>query len=88
MASSNVSGVIVDSSDPAQRGEYPGHVVVVKYLPYVGDSVCAMNEYTSEIFMGSKNAIVMHNTCEDSSRATPIICDLCILAVIAQRIEI
>ncbi|VVB08439.1 unnamed protein product [Arabis nemorensis] len=37
--------------------EHPVHVVVIKYVPYVGDSKRAMDEYTSEIFMGGKNTI-------------------------------
>ena len=32
-------------------GEHPDHVVVIKYVPFVGDSKRAMDEYTSEIFM-------------------------------------
>ena len=38
--------------------------VVIKYVPFVGDSKRAMDEYTSEICMGGHNTIVMHNTCE------------------------
>lgn len=38
--------------------------VVIKYVPYVGDSKRAMDEYTSEIMMGGTNTIAMHNTCE------------------------
>ena len=50
---------------PACRpGEHPDHVVVIKYVPYVADSKRAMDEYTSEIFLGGRNTIVMHNTCE------------------------
>merc|ERR1719443_1468381 len=69
------------------EGETPDHVVVIKYVPYVADSKRAMDEYTSEIFMGGHNTIVMHNTCEDSLLATPLILDLVILADIAGRIE-
>merc|ERR1712228_738241 len=47
-----------------------------------------MDEYTSEIFMGGTNTIVMHNTCEDSLLATPLIYDLVILAELCQRITI
>ena len=36
--------------------------------------------------MGGKNTIVMHNTCEDSLLATPLILDLAILAELASRI--
>jgi myo-inositol-1-phosphate synthase len=59
---------------------------VVRYVPYVGDSKRAMDEYTSEIFMGGKNTLVMHNTCEDSLLATPLILDLCIMAELCERI--
>lgn len=46
-----------------------------------------MDEYTSEIFMGGTNTIVMHNTCEDSLLATPLILDLAILAEMTSRIQ-
>ena len=55
-------------------------MVVIKYVPYVADSKRAMDEYSAEIFMGGKQTIVMHNTCEDSLLAAPIILDLVILA--------
>jgi myo-inositol-1-phosphate synthase len=67
--------------------EHPDHVVVIKYVPSVGDSKRAMDEYTSEIFMGGRNTIVMHNTCEDSLLATPIIYDLVILTELCERIS-
>jgi myo-inositol-1-phosphate synthase len=66
--------------------EHPDHVVVIKYVPSVGDSKRAMDEYTSEIFMGGRNTIVIHNTCEDSLLATPIIYDLVILTELCERI--
>lgn len=37
---------------------------MIKYVPYVGDSKRALDEYTSEIMMGGTNTIVIHNTCE------------------------
>ncbi len=40
--------------------------VVIKYVPCVGDSKRAMDEYTSEIMMGGTNTIALHNTCEVS----------------------
>ena len=46
-----------------------------------------MDEYTSEIFMGGKNTIVLHNTCEDSLLAAPIILDLVLLAELSSRIQ-
>ncbi|NXT26708.1 INO1A synthase, partial [Syrrhaptes paradoxus] len=45
--------------------------VVIKYVPYVGDSKRALDEYTSEIMMGGTNTIVIHNTCEVGDRAVP-----------------
>ncbi|AQK39635.1 Inositol-3-phosphate synthase isozyme 1 [Zea mays] len=68
--------------------EHPDHVIVIKYVPYVGDSKRAMDEYTSEIFMGGKNTIVLHNTCEDSLLAAPIILDLLLLAELSTRIQL
>ena len=53
--------------------EHPDHQVVIKYVPYVGDSKRAMDEYISEIFMGGKNTIVMHNTCEVSGNCCPLL---------------
>ena len=67
-------------------GEHPDHCVVIKYVPYVGDSKRAMDEYTNEIFMGGRNTIVMHNTCEDSLLAAPLILDLIILTELFQRV--
>ncbi|KFO81657.1 Inositol-3-phosphate synthase 1-A, partial [Cuculus canorus] len=64
----------------------PDHCVVIKYVPYVGDSKRALDEYTSEIMMGGTNTIVIHNTCEDSLLASPIILDLAILTELCQRI--
>ena len=63
-------------------------VVVIKYVPQVGDSKRAMDEYTSDIFMGGTNTIVIHNTCEDSLLATPLIYDLIILAELCGRIKV
>ena len=70
------------------EGETPDHCVVIKYVPNVGDSKRAMDEYTSDIFMGGRNTIVMHNTCEDSLLAAPIILDLVILCELSERIQI
>ncbi|XP_071583921.1 LOW QUALITY PROTEIN: inositol-3-phosphate synthase 1 [Heliangelus exortis] len=66
----------------------PDHCVVIKYVPYVGDSKRALDEYTSEIMMGGTNTIVIHNTCEvgPSLLASPIILDLAILTELCQRV--
>ena len=60
-------------------------MVVIKYVPSVGDSKRALDEYENEIFMGGKNTISMHNTCEDSLLASPLILDLAILTELMTR---
>ncbi len=70
---------------PACRARAP--LLLVLALQ-VGDSKRAMDEYTSEIFMGGKNTLVIHNTCEDSLLAAPIILDLVLLAELLTRIEV
>eukprot|EP01047_Picozoa_sp_COSAG01_P035580 COSAG01_NODE_2740_length_7158_cov_3.142371_9_plen_105_part_00 len=67
--------------------EHPDHCVVIKYVPYVGDSKRAMDEYSSEIMMGGSNTITMSNICEDSLLATPLILDLVILAELSTRMH-
>ncbi|XP_073402243.1 inositol-3-phosphate synthase 1 [Dendrobates tinctorius] len=88
ISKSNVVDDMVQSN-PILYGanEKPDHCVVIKYVPYVGDSKRAMDEYTSEIMMGGTNTIVIHNTCEDSLLASPIILDLVILTEVCQRIS-
>merc|ERR1739848_361536 len=67
ISKSNVVDDVVGSNSLLYKdGEHPDHTVVIKYVPYVADSKRAMDEYTSEIFMGGKNTLVIHNTCEDS----------------------
>ncbi|VDL75733.1 unnamed protein product [Nippostrongylus brasiliensis] len=68
-------------------GEKPDHCIVIKYVPFVGDSKRAMDEYICSIFMGGLQTFVIHNTCEDSLLATPLIYDLAILTELATRIQ-
>ncbi|KAG0369382.1 Myo-inositol-1-phosphate synthase [Mortierella sp. AD032] len=70
-----------------EKDEHPDHLVVIKYVPAVGDSKRALDEYVSEIFMGGRNTISMYNTCEDSLLASPLILDLVILTELMTRIE-
>ena len=91
ISKSNVVDDMVASNSllyPNVTTDHPDHVVVIKYVPAVADSKRAMDEYTSEIFMGGKNTIVIHNTCEDSLLATPLIYDLIILAELCERITV
>jgi len=69
------------------KGEHPDHVVVIKYVPAVGDSKRAIDEYFSEIFCGGRSTINIFNECEDSLLATPLILDLTILTELLTRIQ-
>lgn len=88
ISKSNVVDDMVASNQILYKeGEHPDHCVVIKYVPFVRDSKRAMDEYTSSIFMNGINTIVMHNTCEDSLLASPLILDLVILTELMQRIS-
>ena len=68
--------------------EHPDHLVVIKYVPSVGDSKRALDEYDSSIFCGGENIISIHNTCEDSLLAAPLIIDMIILMEAFSRIMV
>jgi myo-inositol-1-phosphate synthase len=89
ISKSDVVKDMVDSNKLLyKQGEQPDHCVVIKYIPHVGDSKRALDEYTNEIFLGGKNTIVMHNTCEDSLLAAPIIIDLVLVMELCTRIKV
>eukprot|EP00727_Mastigamoeba_balamuthi_P013976 m51a1_g9200 putative inositol-3-phosphate synthase (531) ;mRNA; r:107076-108810 len=86
------AGVVEDVVDSARGllyapGEHPDHVIVIKYVPAVGDSKRALDEYESEIFLGGRNTISLHNVCEDSLLAAPVMLDLVIMAELSSRIH-
>jgi len=88
ISKSNVVDDMVESNRILYKeGEKPDHTVVIKYVPYVGDSKRAMDEYTSRIFMNGHNTIVLHNTCEDSCLAAPLMLDLIILTELMTRVS-
>eukprot|EP01084_Bolivina_argentea_P000700 1288_1 len=88
ISKSNVVDDVVNSNNILYaKNEKPDHCVVIKYVPTVKDSKRAMDEYTSKIFMNGINTIVLHNTCEDSLLAAPIIIDLIIFTELFERIE-
>jgi len=88
ISKSNVVDDMVDANKILYSpGEHPDHCVVIKYVPYVGDSKRAMDEYTSQIFLGGHNTIALHNTCEDSLLAAPIMLDLVVLSELMTRIS-
>ncbi|XP_022353380.1 inositol-3-phosphate synthase 1 isoform X1 [Enhydra lutris kenyoni] len=88
VSKSSVVDDMVQSNPVLYRpGEEPDHCVVIKYVPYVGDSKRALDEYTSELMLGGTNTLVLHNTCEDSLLAAPIMLDLVLLTELCQRVS-
>ncbi|EJD55291.1 Myo-inositol-1-phosphate synthase [Auricularia subglabra TFB-10046 SS5] len=69
------------------KGEHPDHLVVIKYMPAVGDSKRAIDEYYSEILGGGRSTINIFNECEDSLLATPLILDLTVLTELLTRVQ-
>lgn len=67
-------------------GKKVDHCIVIKYVPAVGDSKVAMDEYHSELMLGGHNTISIHNVCEDSLLATPLIIDLVVMAEFLSRV--
>lgn len=53
----------------------------------VGDSKVAMDEYYSELMLGGHNRISIHNVCEDSLLATPLIIDLLVMTEFCSRVS-
>lgn len=64
------------------------HEVVIKYVPFVGDSKRALDEYSSSIFLNGINTISSYNICEDSLLAVPLMFDMIVLAELFSRMEI
>jgi myo-inositol-1-phosphate synthase len=64
------------------------HEVVIKYVPFVGDSKRALDEYTSQIFLGGLNTISSYNICEDSLLAVPLMIDMLVLGELFTRVKI
>jgi myo-inositol-1-phosphate synthase len=64
------------------------HEVVIKYIPFVGDTKRAMDEYSSLIFMNGVNTISTYNMCEDSLLAVPLMFDMIVLGELFTRMQI
>lgn len=75
---------------PVEKNQikYPDHVIIIEYVPAVGDSKRAMDEYESEIFMGGRSTISIHNVCEDSLLAAPLMLDLVLFTQFLSKIRI
>ena len=93
ISKSSVIDDCIDSNDilyPKEavvEGEKPvDHCIVIKYMKAVGDSKVAMDEYYSELMLGGHNRISVHNVCEDSLLATPLILDLIVMTEFFSRL--
>jgi myo-inositol-1-phosphate synthase len=84
----NVIDDIVDNNPALFNGKKPDHCVVIKYVPAVGDSKRAMDEYVSELFLDGRNTLAIHNTCEDSLLAVPLILDIILFSDFFSRVRI
>ncbi len=83
-----IDDVVAENPTLFPHGEAPDHSVVIKYIPAVGDSKRAMDEYYSELFLGGRHTLSMHNTCEDSLLAVPIIIDIILFADLFSRLQV
>lgn len=87
-------GGVLDDAIKSNQILYPegndkiDHEVIIKYVPFVGDSKRALDEYSSLIFMNGVNTISSYNICEDSLLAVPLIIDLLVLGELLSRIQI
>ena len=84
----NVIDDVVDENPILFDGDKPDHTVVIKYVPAVGDSKRALDEYYSEIFLNGKHTLVINNTCEDSLLAVPLILDIILFADFFSRVKL
>jgi myo-inositol-1-phosphate synthase len=84
----NVIDDVVSENPELFPNGNPDHTVVIKYIPSVGDSKRAMDEYYSELFLDGRNTLIIHNTCEDSLLAVPLMLDIIIFSEFFTRIII
>jgi len=83
----NVIDDIVEENPELFNNGKPDHCVVIKYIPAVGDSKRAMDEYYSELYLDGRSTIAIHNTCEDTLLAVPLILDIILFAEYFSRID-
>ena len=55
------------------------HDVIIRYIPFVGDSKRALDEYSSKIFIDGINTISTYNIYENSLLNVPIMIDIVLL---------
>ena len=83
----NVIDDIVDENPCLFENKKPDHCVVIKYIPAVGDSKRAMDEYYSKLFLDGRSNIAIHNTCEDTLLAVPLMLDIILFSELFSRVK-
>lgn len=66
----------------------PDHLVRIDYVPAVGDSKRAMDEYHSELLFNGRSNIAIHNVCEDTLLAVPVMLDIIIFSDFFRRVTV
>ena len=84
----NVIDDVIDENPKIFNGNKPDHTVIIKYIPSVGDSKRAIDEYFTELFLNGKNILSIYNLCEDSLLAVPILLDIIIFSEFFSRVRI
>ena len=88
MTKRNVIDDVIDENPAIFNGNKPDHTVVIKYVPSVGDSKRAIDEYFTELFLNGKNILSIYNLCEDSLLAVPILLDIIIFSEFFSRVRV
>ena len=88
MTKKNVIDDIIEENPELFKDSKPDHCVVIKYIPSVGDSKRAMDEYYNKLFLDGRQTFAIHNTCEDSLLAVPLILDIILFAEFFSRVKI
>ena len=57
---------------------------MIEYMPYLGDSKRAIDEYIAEILLGGNYNMNCYTICEDSLLAVPVMLDLILCTEIFQ----
>jgi len=83
----NVIDDIIEENPQLFEGKKPDHEVIIKYIPAVGDSKRAIDEYYSELMLDSRNILSIYNICEDSLLAIPLLLDIAIFSDFFTRIK-
>ena len=83
----NVIDDVVESNPFLFPNGKPDHIVVIKYVPAVKDSKRAMDEYYSQLFLNGRHTLAIHNTCEDSLLAVPVMLDIVLFADLFSRVR-